>query len=394
MPDDWHEQERLSLLQMYDEQEQCQPQRWLQQIQSQGHKRARRRQAKPKPWWRQAQRALNIDLSHVNKLAHYYFCITLITMNITLVKTTSQPALGHFYEHLICMEIKKSLYDQGFFKRVDYSLTGTTYDIGGLIEIDIHIYGKDIPRTVVNSLRTITCDIDELKFTTALQQIYAEEGNLLHVGDYEDIVQAITDLDAEPWQDIRNISTIDATTSQINDENMYYVDADPLKPQKIITTITLDKVFTSKNRKLLPLFYQLAKVSLFTTQDVLCNNHGYYVEEFTHKNNKSKAIIYKNYSDARIISAESLSNQQIKAIQYIQSSQGFERMLTWLQSVSYETSYWEAPNPEEIYNETGIYTGEAGWSKIAIQDNVDLLLQNITITVQGDDLQTFEKSLI
>ena len=119
---------------------------------------------------------------------------------LILTKQSLTIQTAHLYEHLFCMHITTFFDKNALFPQLDYSLNGKTYH-GGIIVVDIELYTFAAIK-IASQIAGLEIDINETTLKTALSQILAENEEYIESTGYEQIANALTDIQRQPWQDI------------------------------------------------------------------------------------------------------------------------------------------------------------------------------------------------
>ncbi len=209
---------------------------------------------------------------------------------IILIKTHSSVQLAHLYEHLYCTRLKELFYEHKLYKYLDYALSGTTFNNGGLIEIDIELY---TPRAIALShlLQQQKISTNQAAVSTAFTQILAEEESSISTTGFEKVQKALVGLGKSAWQHIDDFDTFDAKAARQKRPPVYVDYSHRLPTRKITTTLSLERQFAATHRELIPLFRHIAKLVTFTTQDQLALEHGYYNDEVTFRSTAQRTHI-------------------------------------------------------------------------------------------------------
>lgn len=271
--------------------------------------------------------------------------------------------------------------EKELFKYIDYALHGTTYDNGGLIEIEIELYTPEAVR-LRQELMLLKVSLSEKNLSSSVLQLLAEEPYYIYFGDSDRIKAELDALDKEPWQPIDAFNTYDAKLHRPKKQLMYYTNKKHPAPQRIITSLTLDRDFAKNHRELLPLFRHVCKLIVLTSQDILSIKYGLYTNGISYKAQQVNAELTRDRSNPYQISARVAADAQRDALSVLQASGAFERLASWLRSVSYADAPFGAPDTQENYEDTGLYIGSKGWQLLATEENIVKLITHTALSVQ------------
>lgn len=305
---------------------------------------------------------------------------------LILIKTHSSVQFAHLYEHLYCTRIKELFHQHKLYKYVDYSLEGTTFDHGGLIEINIECYTPDAV-TLAGKLSFQRVSLADEDISKSLMQILAEEEAVINTSGMKKIKQALTALDSQPWQSVDEFEIFDAKSVRLLTKKPVYADYSHYVPTgKLFISLLLDQNFVRSHRELIPLFRHIAKIISFTANDLLANEQGYYFDEVTFQSTSQKTrlkstlkLVKSNHTTADLVHHVNFYKALTKELL---DTEAFERFLTELQRTSYTERHWSAPNTYDNFNETAVYIGARGWQYLATTANLALILDNISVEVR------------
>lgn len=304
---------------------------------------------------------------------------------IILIKTHPSIQLAHLYEHLYCTRLKELFYEHGLYKYLDFAMSGTTFDHGGLVEIDIELY---TPKAIAlgSELQHQKISPDQTSISTTFTQILAEEEFPVNTTGLDNVSDTLLALDQLPWQHIDDFDVLDAKTSKQQKKPVYIDYSHHLPTRKITTKLLLNQEFTVQHRELIPLFRHLAKLITFTVQDQLSLMHGYYYDEVSFHSK-----VHRTYLQA-ILKVANLNNDTVDLerdikhskhiVNKLRSTGAFDRLLRELKMTSYSERFWVAPNTYDNFDETAVYIGSKGWQRLATPGNLASILENTTLEMQ------------
>jgi len=302
---------------------------------------------------------------------------------LILIKQSNSVDLAHLYEHIFCMRIEKFFSEKHLFPYLDYSLVGKTYR--GVVYIDLELY-TEVAITLANELSSLSITFNEETFTTAATQLLAEEEEPLASTGYENVKQALEELQKRPWQNIDDIEFIDAKKIRKKTGSFYIAEGKARPARKLTTGILLDVEFAASRRELLPLFRQFAWLLTSTLQGALPEAYGYYSLKDLYKNTKKTVGLFNIFKvgDADDIQVD-LSDTLKTCLEVTRDLQQYGAFTDYMKELR-KTSYYNrpnlAPNLEKNYEDTLIFIGPKGWQKIATNENYELLLKHMRIEVK------------
>lgn len=293
--------------------------------------------------------------------------------NIVIIKSHPCVQLAHLYEHLFVMAVKDYFYQNNLYKLSDYALNGTTYEQGGIIEINCELYSSKAME-IAENIMAIKIDFgkDNKNVTHALLQMTAEEQNKLYVTDKQLLLAELRTLDATTWRNVEALSFIDTKGHRRKTPPIYLTDTKQPAPRKLKLHLTLDGDFASTHRTLLPLFNIAARFLALTLTDVITKEYGYYAGELYGAqpvpSMTSELLVAPRI--ANNVDLGLIAGHTKEILEQMTSAPVLEAFADTLSSISYTTGSPEAPNLERIMHETGIYIGTAGWQETATTRNL------------------------
>lgn len=299
----------------------------------------------------------------------------------TLIKQYSSVQLAHLYEHLFCNAAKSFLYQQGLFKYLDFNLYGTTYEQGGIVEIDVEIYTPYV-RSAILSLDQLPVQLDNKSVHLALMQIIAEEGHFFsdETYDYEAILKELAELDRVNWQQIDDFKALDTNTIRRRNDPLCLSNT-PYRSRKLVTTISLDADIAKEHRTLLGLFRHATELILPTVADQLSIQLGYYAEGDIFKSRTAKVDLLVAGTEEDTNLEEYLDTLQ-DTIKFQIEKEAFSRLLESLQNLSHANNNPITWNTTDILKKTGVMIGAKGWQQLATHENLALLWPHMSIEVK------------
>ncbi len=302
--------------------------------------------------------------------------------SIVLIKSHPCVQLGHVYEHLFLRRINDFFYEQQLFKSLDYAAHGTTFEEGGVIIVEIELYSEEAQKymSALEQLK-ISLDEDNENVSRALFQILAEESVQLRVTNKQTLIHELLKLDLTPWQSIDSFKLLDTRAIRKKTSPVHLTRYDQAKPRPLTMTLTVDNSLDSKYS---PLFNTVSRILLLTVSNVISYKYGLYVTDFdgrakplsmTSRLHATPAIT----SDIRI---EEIMKLSLETITYILSVETRSRLIREITSTNYLSQSDLAPNFEKVLQETGVMIGSQGWKRLANDEAVGHVLDNMTISAR------------
>lgn len=298
----------------------------------------------------------------------------------TLIKQHPSVQLAHLYEHLFCDAAKSFLYRQGLFKYLDFSLYGTTYEQGGIIEIDAEGFTSNA-QTSLQALTDLKILLEDEALHVAFRQIAAEEDYLLASRSHEAVKYELSLLNNIKWQYIDEFSILDTKSVRRSSQPLYLSNDRSRQPYRMTVKIVLESHASKKHRLLSPLFRQLVELTLPTIADQLSMQFGYYGEGDVFKDRTAKVDLLV-YGEKKNIDLRECLDLIRYTIEFQIKKDAFSRLIEVLQSLSHTSNSPFVWNTADILKETGIMIGTRGWQRIATHENLALLWPHMSVEVQ------------
>jgi hypothetical protein len=304
---------------------------------------------------------------------------------LLLIKHSGSIQLAHLYEHIFCTQVNKFFYDNHLFLRLDYALSGTSYN-SGIICIELELYTK-AALALANQVPTFNVTIDTASISIATKQLMAEEERPFDNTGHNTIIQALKELHELPWQDIDKMQQLDAKTIRRTPYPFYVAEGKSLQVSELTANTWLDVRFIQSHRELLPLFHKLAWLLLVNYRHTLADIYGYYSIDDSFVSSQKKVGLSNTFRvipgrDTRIELSDNLKTV-LSVVQDLRQHNGLIRYMAELRETSYYNHSDIAPNVEETYEDTLIFIGAEGWRQLATDENCDLLLRNMSIEIQS-----------
>ncbi len=305
--------------------------------------------------------------------------------NLTLIKQHPCVQLGHLYEHLFMRELNKFFYERNLFKHLDYAATGTTYEQGGIISVDVELYTE---QTLVfeQELQHIPIDFGPHNQTVSLElaRMSAEKEDKLYITDKQLVLSMLQELDNTPWLHIDTINQIDTTKIRHKFDPIYTTNIPQTKPRQLHVTLNLDEEFAKNNRQVAPLFNLIARIYALAFESQLAAHFGFYGDDLDGRPRpltvRRKLVALRQYTAD--IDMSTLTQLASSVSKYVFSSEVIDRIARSLRNTNYRDDILSAQSIDRIITETGVLTGSAGWRAIATAKNINDILANTSLTIK------------
>lgn len=280
------------------------------------------------------------------------------------------------------MFLTRRLNALGVYESLDFALWGSTYEQGGVIEINCDLY-SDKAQEFAEIIESTKIDLGESgeNVAKALMSIAAELKFHLRIGDSGKILKELAWLDEQPWIKLDDIDIVDTRECARSRKLIYATSYEAAKPKKVNLVAQFDN---GMNRELIPLFYLLSRFVLLTMGSYLSNRTGYYRGEIHYSAKKGITMgemmvspqhlgLIDVRKDARAASAE---------LQRMLSKDTKNRFLLLLRNFTYKNDeLLKAPDTEKLITQSGFYVGPAGWRRLATDENLAYVIENMTLEI-------------
>lgn len=302
--------------------------------------------------------------------------------NITLVKSHPSVQLGHLYEHLFMRYLNEFMYEKGLFKFLDYAATGTTFEESGVIIVSVDMYNEDACR-FASDIQKLSVNLGsnpKEHLVNALQQIVAEEPKTLQITDMNELVNALTVLDKQPWSNLDDITFVDTNSIRKKKPPIYLTEQPSGRQRHLYISLECDREI---HNELLPVFYIICKFLLHNIVSRLSYEYGFYPERLYSKTRHTVVsdLAYKSSTIPRV-DVSDIHRSVSTVIDQLLSAAVISRLAKSFSSVHYSKSCEAAPSFEEILQDTGVLIGSKGWQELATEKNIRNLIDQIIINIK------------
>lgn len=281
------------------------------------------------------------------------------------------------------MQANEILGRQGFFKWVDYTLNGTTYEQGGVIAIDFKAYTSDAEVCFAN-IKAIHLDFEDSEVTKALMQLYAEEYYELKQTNRKSILKQLQNIDATQWQSLDELGVLNTKDIKRESAPLHLTNVEAKSPITTKVSLELNEKFANNNLLAKAVFAFVARAILLTASYNIAKNTGSYSHQMYFQLSGRRVVVDLLTADAFRTQAPDLNKavEEIKnTVNAMDASGAFERMTNELRNTSYYNAGATAPDYEQLLNDAGILVGSEGWKMVDVS-LIQTILSNTDISIR------------
>lgn len=301
--------------------------------------------------------------------------------HIVLIKQSPMVQLAHLYEHIFCDSLSNLFTENGLYVVSDYFLMGHTY-YGGIIYISLELYTDDAIK-LGRSVADLDIPITQEAIMTAASQIVAEKELPFGSDGYEKVEWLLTELQAQAWQNIDDITQIDTKSIRRSTKGFYVADGKGIKASKIMIDFTLDEITTKSRRDVIILFRQLGWFLSANLQATLPAYFGVFSDGDVFKlSREAKCENTFKMAHGSVIDVNEIAKTSNQIIDKILESKVLDRFIAYLRSVDYTHDYYFSPDIERTYEDTNIIIGSKGWRTLATKENGNFLRKHMVCRVR------------
>lgn len=301
---------------------------------------------------------------------------------LILVKQSPAIQLGHMYEHIYCMRIDELFHSHNLFPHLDFALYGKMYH-GGVLVIDVELYTTEAV-SLIDDIKTLDVDLNQEIIMRTLSVMLAEMRQPIETTGYDSVVKGLSELQAQEWQTIDDLTMIDAKKIRRPAGPIYIIRGNTLPIFKVTSGVFIDREFASSNRELMPLFGQLARMIVSTWQGT-ANSLGLYSYDDEFTSNKQHEGLVNTFHAPRVrgveIDVSEILEKSVADVQMLREAGAVERLVDELHRISYADHSDSAPGYERNYKDTLVFMGTKGWRQLATEKNCAALLKHMSIVV-------------
>lgn len=302
--------------------------------------------------------------------------------NTILIKRHPSVQLAHLYEHLFLIKANELMNQRGFFKWVDYTLNGTTFDRGGVISVDFKAYNNAAADSLADILQ-IRIDDDEPLTIRSLMQIHAEEVYELKAGSLKAIRKQLRDIDSAEWQSLDALIVLNTKDVKRASMPLHLTKNESSPPITTKVALEFHQEPAADNLLSYALFTIVARVILLTaTYNTAKETGSYSYQLYTQLSGKRVVaeLLTADRFRAHKPSLEGIVKQIQDTVSTMRCHDVFRRLATDLRNTSYYDNGAQAPDYEQILNDLGLLVGTEGW-KTVNEERIDDVLRQMSIRV-------------
>ncbi len=290
--------------------------------------------------------------------------------------------------HLFCMAVDNFFYDKQLFPYLDYDIN--TRVVRGIIYVQINLYTSQA-KQLTDELPKLQIPLDDESRTMAILQIAVDKQQVFGIvgdeePDFEALNKKLSALDTHPWQDADSFELVVPQDNQLVSGEFYPLpDKGEVATSEVNVAFSLDESFADAHGELLPLFWNLAMLTSETIGRELYENAGFYGIATSHEPKNRATTLVRHYRAASDVVQKLNGIRELVegAILDLDDGDAYKRITTELESVSLSTTDRTFPNPLAMHDRTGIILGAKGWKRIATDENCDLILSNMKVSVSA-----------
>lgn len=302
--------------------------------------------------------------------------------------------LGHLYEHLYCGYLEQFFRSHNVHPYLDYKLIGRTY-YGGIIYIECILYTEKAIK-LLDHIAMIDPDFSEDSVYTHFSQIIAEHHRPFGGLGIGKITAALKEIHSQAWQHIDSYMYTDYKALRTQSGPVYIAEGKEWSPKKIYTNMTFATNNGSGDRKLLPLFRQVALFINATLQSSLPFEFGYFSHDDAFKTKPQQAVFSNTFyvDKDQDIYLDEISTTIIENIRDLLNKDTILRFLNEFQTISYKDKPFVAPDIGSTYEDTLLIVGSIGWKDLASIENITDVLDHTSVDVRfGNKVHRVSDSL-
>lgn len=284
------------------------------------------------------------------------------------------------------MAVDNFFYDKRLFPYLDYDLS--TRVVRGIIYVRISLYTSQAKK-LADKLPGLKVPRDDESRTMAILQIAVDKQQMFGIvgdrePDFEALNKELSTLDDRPWQNIDSFDLVHPQDNQLVSGAFYpLAEEREFATREVDVTFSLEKPFADTHGELLPLFWHLAMVASAAVGRELYEQAGFYGTATSHKPKNRATTLVRHYRAASDVvqKLNDIRDLMEDAILDLDDGDAYRRMTAELRSVSLDDPDRMFPDPMVVHDRTGTILGSKGWNRIATDENCDLVLSHMKVTV-------------
>jgi len=304
-----------------------------------------------------------------------------------LIKQHNSQQVAHLYEHLFCMAVDGFFYEASLYPYLDYDISARVFP-GGLIYADIALHTPDA-KALKDKVTSISIALDDRSLNAATIQLMSELEQSLGVTgdkapDFDAVRKELGVIDSSPWNDIDEVDLIDSRSIRLVAGSIYLTKEKKEMPaRRVRVSFSLSQGFADAHLDLLPVFWLLARLMSANVLAALYSRDGFYGKGISHtpKGRTTRLIHDFNIVPHYPLDLKAVLATIEDALLDLHDTGAFTRLIADLHSISHGNSNHIFPDPEYMFNRTGLLLGTKGWNRIATDENCNLILSHMKVTV-------------
>jgi hypothetical protein len=298
---------------------------------------------------------------------------------LTLVKTSNNHNIAHLYEHIFCNQLEKLFIKNRLINYLDYHYDARTY-YGGFIHIQILLFTPAAER-VIGQLEQCNPSFDEHTTRMAELEIMAEK-QARAVGDLKKIVKSLQALHVTPWQHIDEVGVINTQDIRHASRVLRFYDAPRSDFRLLSCTASLAREPDLTLEVARPLFRITTDTILNNLTLMLTRDYAYfgYDKSWGYTSSSPRNVRKYRVYKQQVVQLVTITESYEDLIQTILKDRLVEKILAYIGDASYEQPFG-APDELELYENSGLLVGGAGWREIATPENIMKILHSVDLTL-------------
>lgn len=229
----------------------------------------------------------------------------------------------------------------------------------------------------------LKCNISDDPLVTGITQVLAEYEQPVVCKDFEQLKTQLAEIDSKEWINLDEFNVID-TFYQRKAYPIFYIAKGMLPARKLALSIQLNPNFINSDRKLLPLFKEIAALLIDNLEEALANKFGYYSSDYEFDNSKNSIKLTNVFKVANANDPyfELCFKAALEIVKQLKNANVVSNFTKILGSTHYHNDSGYPPNPIRICDETSVVIGEKGWQELATQYNLEALLKHMSLELK------------
>ena len=308
-------------------------------------------------------------------------------LQIQYYKDHRNHHIAHLYEHIFCVGLIKHMQKKDLYHYLDYYIYANTF-YSGKILISIDIYNPDTKHIITEYFASQHSYSNE-DLSIGLSQLIAESENFYDTTGIVDVSKEIFDLENKAWHNVENINEV-SLDNKIKQTKVLAATKKYAKPK--ILTVSLDyKHDINYDINLFAMFRQIARLINDTVTDYICDQNGYFIEDFYYKQSGFKSA--KLVTEIKIpadheFNIKEAEEQYFSKYNELVKKGAIERFIfTAGESIGNEL----APNTITTAESAGILLGKDGWQKLLNINNANKVFADTKLSLKIGKLKIESK---